>query len=364
MQSGTGQAEAEDDDAERGPAGTVRVATTLEAAVLGWAATRAATGERTGRPLVEVLAADLGLDPDPATLDAVAATLVALERAERIVLDGPVATAKELAPLDLASADTGPGEPAATTSIASYSQLDSAPRHVQLNWALRALRAATDPGTGLGEFDFRFIVAELDLNPKDVRHALESLGLLRRPSGAGPETWWVDPQGSVTAAGLASTERSAVTPPPESPPEAARVEAVAPAAGRSLIADLAPVVESLTRLEPRLAELIHQMVAAAESLHTMAGTQAHLLREQTQEIEALRQDRERMLRDASALRQEIWTMKHRGTRNPEAEELTAEAAKLRAAERRFAGTGSEITDKVRRVNRGLDEVGEIAEGED
>ncbi len=347
-----------------GPTATVRVETTLQAAVLGWAATRSSRppGDRPGRPLVEVLAADLGLDPDPQTLDALAATLAALERAERILLDGPVGTARELAPLDLSAESDAPAvEPAAR--ITAYSQLDTAARHVQLNWALRALRARTDPDTGLGELDFRATVANLDLNPKDVRHALETLGLLRRPGGTGPETWWVDPEAHVTADQLAEAERAAMTP-PEPPPESPRVEAAAPpVAGRALLADLAPVVESLTRLEPRLVELIHQLIEAAESLQTMAATQAHQLREQTQEIEALRQDRERILRDASNLRQEMWTLKHRPTRNPEAEELTAEAAKLRAAERRFAGTASEITDKVRRVNRGLDEVGEI-EGQD
>lgn len=343
--------------------GTVRVETTLQAAVLGWAATRSsrAPGDRPGQPLVEVLAADLGLDPDPPTLDALAATLAALERAERILLDGPVGTALELAPLDLAAESDAPAVPAAP--ISAYSQLDTAARHVQLNWALRGLRAQTDPDTGLGELDFRATVADLDLNPKDVRHALETLGLLRRSDGTGPETWWVDPQANVTAGQLAEAERAAVTP-PEPPPESPRVEAAAPpVAGRALLADLAPVVESLTRLEPRLVELIHQLVEAAESLHAMAGTQAHQLREQTQEIEALRQDRERILRDASNLRQEMWTLKHRPTRNPEAEELSAEAGRLRAAERRFAGTASEITDKVRRVNRGLDEVGEL-EGPD
>ena len=345
----------------------VQVETSLEAAVLGWLATRAESGPgiRPGAPLVEVLAADLGLDANPGTLDALAATLARLERQERILLDAPVAAAQDLAPLDLAGgtvADPGAAEEGTSPRISTYTQLATAARHVQLNWALRALRAQTDPGTGVGELDFRGTVADLELNPKDVRHALETLGLLRRAAGAGagsPELWWVDADATVTAEAVQELERPVMTQPEVRP---AQIPVpLPPVPTRPLLADLGPVVDSLVRLEPRLVDLIHELVEAAESLHTMAGTQAHLLREQTQEIESLRQDRERLTRDASGLRQEIWTMKRAGTRSPEAEELTAEAAKLRGAERRFAGTASEITDKVRRVNRGLDEAGE---GED
>ncbi|MEP6464142.1 MAG: hypothetical protein ABJC62_12165 [Frankiaceae bacterium] len=342
----------------------MQVDTSLEAAVVGWVATRSADGglgEPKGQPLVEVLAEDLGLDANPATLDALAATLLGLERDERIVLDGPVATATDLAPLDLATGggpSVGVDRPAPSARIATYSKLSSAPRHVQLNWALRALRAGTDPG-GSGEFDFRSTIAALELNPKDVRHPLEALGHLRKEAGAsGAEAWWVDPGATVTAADLDELGRQErIPPPPPEPPDPPPAESgpSAPAGSRALLADLGPVVESLTKLEPRLVDLIHQLVEAAESMHGMAGTQAQLLREQVSEIEALRQDRERLVRDAANLRQEMWNLKHRNARSPEAEELSAEASRLRAAERRFAGTASEVTDKVRRVNRGLDE---------
>jgi hypothetical protein len=351
----------------------VHVEISLEAAVLGWLATRRESGpsDRPGPPLIEVLAADLGLDPNPATLDALATILATLEHEERIVLDGPVASARDLAPLDLvgdvrSNARPAPARPA--PRITTYSEVASAPRHVQLNWALRALRDQTELGTGFGELDFRHTIAELGLNPKDVRHALETMRLLRRTAGAGPdgqETWWVDQHAIVTEAAVAELER-----PPMTEEESVPLENVAsenpaarpPAPVRPLLGDLGPVVDSLVRLEPRLVDLIHQLVAAAESLHTMARSQAHLLHEQTQEIEALREDRQQLRRDASDLRQEIWTLKRSGTRSPAAEELAGEAAKLRAADRRFAGTATEIADKVRRVNRGL---GEIAtEGDD
>lgn len=341
----------------------VQVETTVEAAVLGWVATRSesGTGERHGQPLIEILAEDLGLDPDPATLDELAATLLALERDERIVLDGPVETAADLAPLDLAGGGAAPttSQSRPLPSIDAYSKLAAAPQHVQLNWALRALRARTDPQTATGEFDFRSTVTDLELNPKDVRHDLEMLGCIRKPSGAstlGTETWWVDPDATVTAADL-ETARQAMTAPPTPPATAAPVDSGTPghAGNRGLLADLGPVMESLSKLEPRLVDLIHQLVEAAESMQTMAGTQAQLLREQVSEIESLRQDRERLVRDAAALRQEMWNLKHRNARSPEAEELSAEASRLRAAERRFAGTASEVTDKVRRVNRGLDD---------
>lgn len=344
----------------------MHVDTSLEAAVLGWVATRSPrrANDRPGVPLIEVLAADLGLDPDPATLDALAATLTSLEAQERVVLDGPVETAADLAPLDL-SAAAAP-EPAGPSDgrpphITTYSQLDEAARHVQLNWALRALRDQTDPATGVGTLDLRQTVTELGLNPKDVRHDLEGLGLLRKASGgeAIGESWWVDPEQTVTVAALEEAERSDL-------PEADAVPAEitpdpAPVQARPLPADLGPLMESLARLEPRLVELVSQLVEAAESLHAMAGSQAHLLRELTSEIEALRKERDRMLRDASSLRQEIWTLKRTSTRNEGAEELTAEAARLRAAERRFAGTAGEVTDKVRRVQRSLEEV---VDGED
>lgn len=339
----------------------MQVETSIEAAVLGWAATRAEGGTRgrAGLSLIEVLAADLGLDPNPATLDELAATLAALERQERIVLDGPVAVATDLAPLDLAGAaprDSGSSEAILSPRIAAYSLLAEAPWHVQLNWVLRALRDQTDPLTGIGGLDFRQTIAELELNPKDVRHALETLGLLHKAAGdgaTGAESWWVDPEATVTAEALLELQEmerameQPDSPPPSEPP------AVTP---RALPADLGPLMDSLAKLEPRLVELLHQMVEAAESLHAMAGTQAQLLGDQTQEIEALRHDRERLLRDASDLRQEMWTLKRSSTRGEAAESLTAEAAKLRAAEHRFASTASEVTDKVRRVQRGLDEL--------
>ena len=72
----------------------MQVEASLEAAVLGWVATHHQGGaaQRPGRPLVEVLAHELGLEPNPDTLDRLAAALATLEREERIVLDAAVPT--------------------------------------------------------------------------------------------------------------------------------------------------------------------------------------------------------------------------------------------------------------------------------
>src|SRR5512134_480254 len=113
----------------------MQVEASLEAAILGWVAThRQDGGERSGAPLVEVLAHELALEPNPDILDQVAAALAKLEWEERIVLDGPVPVAMEMAPLDLpeparGEADRVEGAPA--PRIASYSGLATAPSHVQ-----------------------------------------------------------------------------------------------------------------------------------------------------------------------------------------------------------------------------------------
>lgn len=336
----------------------MQVEASLEAAILGWVAThRQDGGERSGAPLVEVLAHELALEPNPDILDQVAAALAKLEWEERIVLDGPVPVAMEVAPLDLpeparGEADRVEGAPA--PRIASYSGLATAPWHVQLNWASRALREQTDPRTGEGSLQLRETVAGLGLNPKDVRHALERLGLLRRVGRAAeqePEVWWVDPNGTVTEAALDELHEPA----PQSQPVAPQRPSSAPAG--SARTDLGPIVDALTRLEPRLAQLVNELVDAAESLRGMALAQSQLLREQTQEIGALRRECDRLFREVADLRQDNWSLRRTSSRSPAADELSREAASLGAAERRFARTGAEIDDKLRRVTRALREAG-------
>jgi hypothetical protein len=334
----------------------VYVEASLEAAILGWVATHPqGGGERSGRPLVEVLAHELGLEPNPDTLDRLAAALAKLEREERIVLDAAVPAAVDVAPLDLlGTADRGedPAGAAPAPRIEAYSELERAPWHVQLNWALRTLRDQTDPRTGEGEVELRHAVARLGLNPKDVRHALEILGVLRRvrrASEQGPEVWWVDPKATVSKAALEELQ-------PAPPPQPVASQRRSPVPARSALADLAPIVDALTRLEPRLGQLINELVDAAESLRGMALSQSQLLREQTQEINALRQECDRLFREVADLRQDNWSLRRSSSRSPAADELSAEAASLGAAERRFARTGTEIDDKLRRVTRTMQEV--------
>lgn len=334
----------------------MQVEASLEAAVLGWVATHPQGGS--GRPLVEVLAHELGLDPNPDTLDGLAAVLVALERDERIVLDGPVDAAVEVAPLDLTRSGDAIGTVAAEgpPRIAAYSEVASAARHVQLNWALRALRDRTDPATGQGELDLRQVVGPLGLNPKDVRHDLESLGLLRRlrrAAGQEPEVWWVDRNSAVTPAALDELEQPA---PPPAPAASPRPRA-APA--RAAPSDLAPIVDSLSRLEPRLGQSITQLLEAAESLRAMAVSQSQLLREQTQELATLRQECDRLLREVADLRRDNWSLRRGSARSRAADELSAEAANFGAAERRVARTGAEIDDKLRRVTRALQDADSV-----
>jgi hypothetical protein len=76
----------------------------------------------------------------------------------------------------------------------------------------------------------------------------------------------------------------------------------------------------------------------------------------TQEIEALRHDRETLMREVTELRRGTWTAARGTGRVPAAEELSAEAATLRAAEAKLSGAGTEIGDKLRRVSRNLREV--------
>ena len=338
----------------------MQVEAPLEAAVLGWVAThrQGGAGQRPGRPVVEVLAHELGLEPNPDTLDRLAAALAALEREERIVLDAAASTAVEVAPLDLGNPPTDREEPAGAAPpprIETYSELSSAPWHVQLNWALRALRDQTDPQTGEGKVELRATVARLGLNPRDVRHALESLGLLRRvrrTCGQESEVWWVDPHATVTEAALAELHQPAPPPPPPvAPPRRS------PTPAGSARTDLAPIVDALTRLEPRLARSISELVDAAESLRRMALSQSQLLREQTQDIAALRRECDRLFREVADLRQDNWSLRRTSSRSPAADELSAEAASLGAAERRFARTAAEIDDKLRRVTRTLRETG-------
>lgn len=338
----------------------MQVEAPLEAAILGWVATHRQRGgdERPRRPLVEVLAHDLGLEPNPDVLDGLAAALGKLERQERIVLDAAVPEATDVAPLDLDGGPDGGDESRAAAPpprIESYSGLSTAPWQVQLNWALRALRGQTDPLTGEGEVELRDSVARLGLNPKDVRHALEGLGLLRRagrPSAQGPEVWWVDQHGVVTEAALDQLRQPAPAPPvaPQASPVAPE-PAPQPGPARSAT-DLAPIVDALTRLEPRFGQLVNELVDAAESVRRMAVSQSQLLREQTQQISVLRQECDRLFREVADLRQTNRTLR-RSSRAPEADDLADEAASLGAAERRFARTGAEIDDKLRRVGRAL-----------
>jgi hypothetical protein len=331
----------------------VELDASLEAGILGWVATHpeGAAGRGQGRPLIEVLASELGLEPNPDTLDRLADALATLEREERIVLDGPVGEAREVAPLDLARPRADTGEPTATGArprVERYTGLADAPWHVQLNWVIRRLAAQTDPSSGEGELDLRTAVAELGLNPKDVRHDLEALGLLHRvgSGGQGPQVWWVDADATVTAAAVAGLRAPAPVPTEAPQPQAAR-----PA--RSHLPDLGPIADSLTRLEPRLSQLIKELVDAAESLNRMALSQSQLLREMTQEIEALRQDRETLMREVAELRRGSWTARTGAARVPAAEELSAEAAALRTAQAKLSGASTEISDKMRRVGRNL-----------
>ena len=326
----------------------------LEAGILGWVATHpeGVAGRGQGRPLIEVLAAELGLEPNPDTLDRLADALATLEREERIVLDGPVVEAHEVAPLDLARPRPDTGEPTVTGArprVERYTGLADAPWHVQLNWVLRWLAAQTDPSSGEGEIDLRAAVTELGLNPKDVRHDLEALGLLHRigSGGQGAQVWWVDADATVTAAAVAKLR----APAPVASTEAPHPPTARPA--RPQLPDLGPIVDSLTRLEPRLSQLIKELVDAAESLSRMALSQSQLLREMTQEIDALRQDRETLMREVAELRRGSWTARTGGGRVPAAEDLSAEAAALRTAQAKLSGAGTEISDKMRRVGRNL-----------
>ena len=328
----------------------------MEAGILGWVATHpeGTAGLGHGRPLIEVLADELGLEPNPDTLDRLADALATLEREERIVLDAAVDEAREVAPLDLARPRPAGAEPAGTTPrprVERYSDLAGAPWHVQLNWAIRRLAEQTDPGSGLGEIDLRHAVTDLGLNPKDVRHDLEGLGLLRRvgPTGQGPQVWWVDGDATVTATAVAKLRAPTPAPAPETPQPAAQRPA------RTQMPDLGPIVDSLTRLEPRLGQLIKELVDAAEGLNRMALSQGQLLREMTQEIEALRQDRETLMREVAELRRDNWTARA-SSRVPAAEELSAQAATLRTAQSKLSGAGTEISDKMRRVSRNLRDV--------
>ncbi|MGZ4617924.1 MAG: hypothetical protein ACXV3F_04225 [Frankiaceae bacterium] len=329
----------------------------MEAGILGWVATHpeGAAGRGQGRPLIEVLAAELGLEPNPETLDQLASALATLEREERIVLDGPVVEAREVAPLDLARPRPDAGEPTvagARPQVQRYTGLADAPWHVQLNWAIRQLAAQADPASGEGEIDLRTTVTELGLNPKDVRHDLEALGLLHRvgSGGQGPQVWWVDADATVTAAAVGKLRAPAPAPSTGAPqPPAAR-----PA--RTHLPDLGPVLDSLTRLEPRLSQLIKELVDAAESLNRMALSQSQLLREMTQEIEALRQDRDTLMREVAELRRGNWTARTGAGRVPAAEGLSAEAAALRTAQAKLSGAGTEISDKMRRAGRSLRDV--------
>jgi hypothetical protein len=258
----------------------------------------------------------------------------------------------DVAPVDLARAGdaAGAGAAGAPPRIAAYSEVASAPRHVQLNWALRALRDQTDPATGQGEVDLRQVIGGLGLTPKDVRHDLESLGLLRRvrrAAGQEPEVWWVDRNTTVTPAALDELEQPAPPPTPAASPRPRGAPA------RTAPSDLAPIVDSLSRLEPRFGQSVAQLLDAAESLRAMAVSQSQLLREQTQELATLRQECDRLLREVAELRRDNWTLRRGSARSPAAEELSAEAGSFAAAERRVARTGAEIDDKLRRVTRAL-----------
>lgn len=341
----------------------MNVEASLEAAILGWVAThpeRRAGPER-ARPLVEVLADEFGLEPNPETLDELAWTLARLEAQERIVLDAPVVDAVDVAPLDLQSPRTGgqtPGLP--PPRVSAYGGLATAPFHVQLNWVLRVLRDRADPETGRAELDFRRTVQQLGLNPKDVRHALEDLRVVRHVGkGPGPdaETWWVDGTTRVTAAMLRDLRQPAS---PPAPPPAVTPERPTQPAALPPLADLTPLVDSLGRLEARFEPLIQQLVQAAESVHSMALSQAALLREQSQQIETLQEERARLLREAGELRRDNWLLKSGSS--PAADELSEQAGRLQAAERRAASTGAEIDDKLRRVTRTLRETGEHQPG--
>lgn len=163
--------------------------------------------------------------------------------------------------------------------------------------------------------------------------------------------WWVDPNAMITEASLEEPRAPAPQPQPVAP------QRPSPRPVGSARTDLAPLVEALTRLEPRLGQLVNELVDAAESLRRMALAQSHLLQEQTQEIDALRRECDRLFREVADLRQDNWSLRRSSSRSPAADELAAEAASLGAVKRRVARTGAEIDDKLRRVTRALRKAG-------
>ena len=329
----------------------------MEAGILGWVATHpeGAAGLGHGRPLIEVLADELGLEPNPDTLDRLADAFAdsragGTHRPGRRGRRGARGRPARPCPPTPGRRVRRPCHPAAAGAALHRPCRCALARAAELGDP--AARRADRPRLRTGRDRPSHTVTELGLNPKDVRHDLEALGLLRRvgPTGRARRCGGWTP----TPPSRRRPWRSCGRPLPRRPRRPRNPGCTAPA--RTQMPDLGPIVDSLTRLEPRLSQLIKELVDAAESLNRMALSQGQLLREMTQEIEALRQDRETLMREVAELRRGNWTA--RTSPAASLRQRSCQRKPRRCGRRRPSspGPGTEISDKMRRVGRSLRDV--------